>query len=199
MCPLPFWHIKYVLPIWRKIHKICLLTNGYILDSPGCTTLNIPSFLLELNLRAEKELMEHSRTEAAQAGATQRQVWPRSTCSEQGPGFGTLWAGTPASSLRIWSGDFRWVVVKFSIFAPAGTEERVCPSRPSAIERGGLSPTSWDSHKWGFRFWAAQETNSSFPPTPWTPYSLLVLFRRAPRPAHSTNFHLNLHVPQAGC
>ena len=135
MCPLPFWHIKYVLPIWRKIHKICLLTNGYILDSPGCTTVNIPSFLLEPNLRAEKELMEHSRTEGAQAGATQGQVWPRSTCSEQGPGFGTLWAGTPASSLRIWSRGFRWVVVKFSIFAPAGTEEKVCPSRPSAIER----------------------------------------------------------------
>ena len=68
MCSLPFWHIKYVLPIWREIHKICFLTNGYILDLPGCTTLNIPRFLLEPNLRAEKELMEHGRTEGAQAG-----------------------------------------------------------------------------------------------------------------------------------
>lgn len=33
-----------------------------ILDSSGCTMLSIPGFSLELNLRAEKELMEHCRT-----------------------------------------------------------------------------------------------------------------------------------------
>lgn len=52
------------------------------------TTLSIPCFLLEPNLRAEKELMEHGRTEGAQAGTTQGQVWPGSTCSKQGPRLG---------------------------------------------------------------------------------------------------------------
>lgn len=49
------------------------------------TTLSIPRFLLEPNLRAEKELMEHGRTEGAQAGTRPGVARPPAPNKAPGP------------------------------------------------------------------------------------------------------------------